>query len=404
MKKSQIKLIKSARTTALLAVLATLIVVSVQAAEWRDVQKQNKFVVTVSATGVVDSEEVVSIGAPPTARWRSRLESIVPEGKRVRKGEVVVQFEVSRTDERIRELEGELNVHAGDVGVDKEQKEQQVRQEALDMSNLRADVEKAVRLAEVPAGIVPGIEYKKLVERRRLAETLYERALYRKQLSDRDKVAAEENKKRQIARAELRLAEAKRALDTFTIRAPKDGIAVIGTGWNGEKLTAGSNASGGIQILRIVNDEKVLIRATIPENLATVLKVDQRAVIVTETTGTAELMGRVESVGNTVRRKSPKSLEMVRDFTVKLDEDYSDILRIGISVEVKVEVETFNDVLVVPKAALVYREGKPGVVTPRFSLGGFVLSDQWRAVRLGKASQDHFIVEEGLEEGQKVRL
>lgn len=404
MKKSLIKLIKSARATALLAVLATLVVVSVQAAEWRDIQKQKEFVVTVIATGVVDSEDVESIGAPPTARWRSRLQDIVPEGKRVSKGEVVVQFEVSRTDERIRELEGELNVHAGDVGVDKEQKEQQIRQEALDMSNLKADVEKAVRLAEVPAGIVPGIEYQKLVERRRLAETLYERALYRKTLSDRDKVAGEENKKRQIARAELRLEEAKRALDTFTIRAPKAGIAVIGTGWNGEKLTAGSSASGGIQILRIVNDEKLLIRATIPENLATVLEVDQRAIIVTETTGTAELSGIVHSVGNTVRRKSPKSLEMVRDFTVKLDEDYSEILRIGVSVEVKVEVETFNDVLVVPKDALVYRGGKPGVVTPRFSLGGLVLTDQWRGIRLGKASQDYFIVEDGLEEGQRIRL
>ena len=404
MKKSLIKLIKFAGKPALLALLATLVVVCVQAAEWRDVQKQREFVVTVSATGVVDSEDFVSIGAPPTARWRSRIQTIVPEGKRVRKGEVVVQFEGSRTDERIRELEGELNVHAGDVGVDKEQKQQQIRQEALDMSNLKADVDKAVRLAEVPAGIVPGIEYKKLVERRRLAETLYERALFRKTLSDRDKVASEENKKRQIARAELRLEEARRALDSFTIRAPRAGIAVVGTGWGGEKLTAGSNASAGIQILKIVNDEKLLIRATIPENLATVLSVGQRAIIVTETTGTAELSGQVFSVGNTVRRKSPKSLEMVRDFTVKLDEDYSDILRIGVSVEVKVEVEQFNDVLVVPKAALVYKGGKPGVVTPRFSLGGFVLTDRWNAVRLGKASQDYFIVEEGLEEGQRVRL
>lgn len=404
MKKSLIKLIKSARKPALLAALATLVVVCAQAAEWRDIQKQSAFVVTVSATGVVDSEDFVSIGAPPTARWRSRIQTIVPEGKRVRKGEVVVQFEGSRTDERIRELEGELNVHAGDVGVDKEQKQQQIRQEALDMSNLKADVDKAVRLAEVPAGIVPGIEYQKLVERRRLAETLYERALFRKTLSDRDKVAAEENKKRQIARAELRLAEARRALDSFTIRAPREGIAVVGTGWGGEKLTAGSNASAGIQILKIVNDEKLLIRATIPENLATVLSVGQRAIIVTETTGTAELSGQVFSVGNTVRRKSPKSLEMVRDFTVKLDEDYSEILRIGVSVEVKVEVDQFNDVLVVPKAALVYKEGKPGVVTPRFSLGGLVLSDRWSAITLGKASQDYFIVEEGLEEGQRVRL
>ncbi|MYD45233.1 MAG: hypothetical protein F4W92_02630 [Gammaproteobacteria bacterium] len=404
MKKSLIKLIKSTRKPALLAVLATLVVVCVQAAEWRDVQKQREFVVTVSATGVVDSEDFVSIGAPPTTRWRSRIESIVPEGKRVRKGEIVVQIEGSRTDERIRELESELNVHAGDVGVDKEQKEQQVRQEALNMSNLKADVEKAIRLAEVPAGIVPGIEYRKLLERRRLAETRYDRALFRKTLSDRDKVATEENKKRQIARAELRLTEAKRALDSFTIRAPKAGIAVIGTGWNGEKLTAGSSASGGIQIVKIVNDEKLLIRATIPENLATVLKVDQRAIIVTETTGTAELSGRVHSVGNTVRRKSPKSLEMVRDFTVKLDEDYSEILRIGVSVEVKVEVQTFNDVLVVPKAALVYKKGKPGVVIPGFSIGGFVLTDKWSGITLGKSSQDYFIVKEGLAEGQRVRL
>ena len=404
MKKSLTKILKDGHKPITLVLLALLVVVCAQAAEWRDVQKQSEFVVTVSATGVVDSEDFVSIGAPPTTRWRSRIQEIVPEGKRVRKGEVVVQFEGSRTDDRIRELEGELNVHAGEVGSDKEQMQQTVRQESLNLSNLKADAEKAARLAEVPAGIVPGIEYKKLVERRRLAETLYDRALVRKQLSDRDKVAAEENKKRQIARAELRLQEAKRALDSFTIRAPRAGIAVVGTGWNGEKLTAGSNASGGIQIVKIVNDEKLLIRATMPENLAAVLAVGQRAIIITETTGTAELSGHVFSVGNTVRRKSPKSLEMVRDFTVKLSEDYSDILRIGVSVEVKVEVETFNDVLVVPKAALVYRDGNPGVVTPRLSLGGLVLTDQWRKVKLGKASQTYFIVDEGIDEGQRVRL
>lgn len=404
MKNTLVKMNRSACKPALFAVTAILVVMCVHAAEWRDVQREKQFIVTVSATGVVDSEDFVSIGAPPTARWRSRIQEIVPEGKRVREGEVVVQIEGSRTDERIRELEGELNVHAGEVGADKEQQQQTVRQESLDLSNLKADAEKAARLAEVPAGIIPGIEYEKLVERRRLAETLYERALIRKTLSDRDKIAAEENKKRQIARAELRLQEAKRALDSFTIRAPRAGIAVVGTGWNGEKLTAGSGASGGIQIVKIVNDEKLLIRATIPENLATVLAVGQKAVIVTETTGTAELSGHVFSVGNTVRRKSPKSLEMVRDFAVKLSEDYSDILRIGVSVEVRVEVATFEDVLVVPKAALVYRKGKPGVITPRLSIGGLVLTDLWQEVELGKASLDHFVVSDGLDEGQKVRL
>lgn len=401
---SLMKMYESSYRVVIFAILTLILVVCVHASEWRDLHKETQFVVTVSATGVVDSEDFVSIGAPPTARWRSRISEIVPEGKRVRKGEVIVQFENSRTDDRIRELEGELNVYAGEVGSDKEQSQQQIRQESLDLSNLKADAEKAARMAEVPAGIIPGIEYKKLVERRRLAETLYERALIRKTLSDRDKVAAEENKQREIARAELRLAEAKRALDSFTIRAPRAGIAVVGTGWGGEKLTAGSSASGGIQVVKIVDDQKLLIRATIPENMATSLKVGQAATIVTETTGTAELTGRVFTVGNTVRRKSPKSLEMVRDFTVKLDEDYSDILRIGISVEVNVEVEAFDNVLVVPKSALVYREGEPGVIIPKLSLGGIVFTDHWQPVELGKASRDYFIVNEGLDEGQRVRL
>ena len=404
MMKTPTNMFKSIYTATSVIVLTLLVVVSAHAAEWKDVQKQKQFIVTVSSTGVVDSEDFVSIGAPPTARWRARIAEIVPEGKRVRKGEVVVRFEGSRTDDRIRELEGELNISAGEVGADKEQKQQQIRQEKLDLSNLKADAEKAARMAEVPAGIIPGIEYKKLVERRRLAETLYERALIRKELSDRDKVASEENKQREIARANLRLTEARRALDSFTIRAPRAGIAVVGTGWGGEKLTAGSNASAGIQVVKILDDKKLLIRATIPENLATLLAVGQKATIVTETTGTAELTGIIVTVGNTVRRKSPKSLEMVRDFTVKLNEDYADILRIGVSVEVRVEVESYNDVLVVPKAALVYKGGEPGVVTPKFTLGAFVFTDQWQKVELGKASKDYFIVNEGIDEGQKVRL
>ena len=404
MMQSTMKMFESLFKRAIVITLTFFVILSVQAAEWRDVQKEAKFVVTVSSTGVVDSEDFVSIGAPPTARWRSRIAEIVPDGKRVRNGEVVARFEGSRTDDRIRELEGELNVHAGESGADKEQEQQTLRQESLDLSNLKADAEKAARLAEVPAGIIPGIEYQKLVERRRLAETLYERAVFRKTLSDRDKVAAEENRKREVARLQLRLAEAQRALESFTIRAPRAGIAVVGTGWGGEKLTAGDNASAGISILKIVDDKKLLIRAIIPENLATFLAVGQNATIVTETTGTAELTGSVFTVGNTVRRKSPKSLEMVRDFTVKLDGDYSDSLRIGVSVEVNVEVETHNDVLVVPKVALVYKGGEPGVMTPRVELGGFVFSDKWQKVELGKASKDYFIVNQGLNEGQKVRL
>lgn len=59
-----------------------------------------------------------------------------------------------------------------------------------------------------------------------------------------------------------------------------------------------------------------------------------------------------------------------------------------------IEVDTQEDALAVPKQALVYREGKPGVYA----------GSAWTPVTLGDASGDGFIVLEGLDVGDKVRM
>ncbi len=387
-------------------VLALAFTTSVSA-DWIQVNKQDR-IITIKATGTVDSNDFVSIGAPPSTRWRSRIQEIVAEGSVVRPGQTVVVFEGSRTDDRIRELQGEIAVSESQVESDKEKELQAVRQEALDLANLKANTEKAVRKAELPPGVVPGVEYQTLVEQRRLAETLYERALIRKTLSDKEKVARELWQQNNIARLKVRLEEAQRALASFTVRAPQAGVAVVGTGWDGQKFVAGSNASQGFSVVKIVNDKELLIKADIPENMAAVLEVGQRATITTESTGTAELEGDVFTIGSTVRRKSQNSLEKVISFTVKLREDYSDLLRIGVSVEVNVEIDEIPSQLAVPREALVYRKGEPGVLTPGLSIAGMVFGSNWQKVTLGPATRDDsfgdaLIIEDGIQEGDTVR-
>lgn len=380
-------------TTIFGLVLALLCVSTVTAKEYITIEKQDT-VIELSASGIVDSEDFISIGAPPNTRWRASIAQIVEEGKRVRQGEVLVRFEGGRTDEHIRELQARINELTGQMESQKEQLLQELEQEKLDLASMKSDAERATRKAAVPADVFPGIEYQRLVEEKRLATILYERALHRKTLNDQSREKRDLWQEKNLARNQTRLAGSQEVLNSYTVRSPRAGIAVVGTDWDGQKLVAGSNVSVGFSVVKVVDDAKLLIRAFVPENVAAKINVGQSVAILSEATGSSELTGRVFSVGNTVRRKSKNSQEMVRDFTVKLDDDYSNVLKIGVSVQLTVEVDHISNAIAIPKEALIYREGAPGVFR----------QNSWVPIVLGAASQDVFIVESGIEVGDKVRL
>ena len=380
-------------TTIFGLLIALLYVSTVTAKEYITIEKQDT-VIELSASGIVDSEDFISIGAPPNTRWRASIAQIVEEGKRVRQGEVLVRFEGGRTDEHIRELQARINELTGQMESQKEQLLQELEQEKLDLASMKSDAERATRKAAVPADVFPGIEYQRLVEEKRLATILYERALHRKTLNDQSREKRDLWQEKNLARNQTRLAGSQEILNSYTVRSPRAGIAVVGTDWDGQKLVAGSNVSVGFSVVKVVDDTKLLIRAFVPENVAAKINVGQSVVILSEATGSSELTGRVFSVGNTVRRKSKNSQEMVRDFTVKLDDDYSDVLKIGVSVQLTVEVDHIPNAIAIPKEALIYREGAPGVFK----------QNSWVPIILGAASQDVFIVESGIEVGDKVRL
>lgn len=368
--------------------------VSAFAANWYEVVKENR-VVTITATGSVESASEHNIGVPPSDSWRLRLDWLVEEGTRVRKGGRIFTIESSSQQRDLEELQGRLQVMHGQIESRKEQNLQDIEAEKLDRANLESDAIKAKRKAEMPAGVVPGIEYKKLLEQERLANTLYERALTRQEMSERSRELEKASLDRQIERIERNLEQRQREMDSFTVRSPIDGLAIVGTNWEGQKLESGSRVGPGWPVVTVVDDKNILVRGTVHEQWAAKLAVGQRAIIETDALVGSKLQGTVSSVGNTVRRKSQRSPTMVRDFTVELNEDYSHVLDLNMNVHVTIEVDTLVDAIAVPKEALVYRQGKPGVVTQQ----------AWTPVELGSsASEGYFIVLDGLEAGQRVKL
>ncbi len=363
------------------------------AATWYEIEEEDR-VVTVAATGTVESANELSVGVPATDSWRLRLASLVEEGTRVRKGQTLFSIENSSQQRDLEQLEGQLQVRKGEVETNKERNLQIIEQEKLDLANLESEADKANRRAELPASVVPGIEYKKLVEQKRLANLLYERGLTRKKMSERSRELQKEALDRQIQRLEADIEQRKQEMASFNVTSTIDGLAIVGVGWQGEKLQSGDRVGPGRPVVTVVDDESILVRGVVREQAAAKLAVGQRAIVESDALAGSELVGRVTSVGNTVRRKSQRSPIMVRDFTVEFDEDYSHILDLKTSVHVTIEVDVQERAIAVPKEALVYKEGKPGVVT----------SGAWTPVELGNASGGFFIVLSGLNVGDRVRL
>ncbi|MXW54602.1 MAG: HlyD family efflux transporter periplasmic adaptor subunit [Gammaproteobacteria bacterium] len=394
-----INYIRSAREGSIVlglsAVTASLLLsVPALAANWYGVVKEDR-VVTVTATGSVESKSEHNIGVPPSDSWRLRLDWLVEEGTRVNKGQRIFSIESSSQQRDLDELQGRLQVMESQVEAQKEKNLQDIESEKLSRANLESESIKATRKANVPAGTIPGIEYKKLIEQERLANTLYQRALTRQSMSERSRELQKAALDREIKRVEGNLEQRKKEMASFTVRAPINGLAIIGTNWEGQKLESGSRVGPGWPVVTVVDDKNILVRGTVHEQWAAKLAVGQRAIVETDALVGSKLMGTVASVGNTVRRKSQRSPTMVLDFTVEFDEDYSHVLDLNMNVHVTIEVDTLVDAIAVPKDALVYREGRPGVITKQ----------AWTPVELGSsASEGYFIVLDGLEVGQKVKL
>ena len=118
--------------------------------------------------------------------------------------------------------------------------------------------------------------------------------------------------------------------------------------------------------------------------------------ITIDAVGGGEVTGEVIDMGSVVRRQSRYSQAMVRDVTVSLPNELIPSLRAGMSVKIDVVVDNMRAALAVPDSALVYRDGKPGVM---------VRGDGWQAVTLGPTSSAGMhIVESGLQPGTEVAL
>lgn len=261
--------------------------------------------------------------APPAVQdqWQYQITQLVPDGSNVKAGQVVVSFDAAELQRRLQTAQNTLNEKNSERGrllLDLAERE---RTEALSLEEQRAEETKAVRKAEQPAVLLRSVEYRKLVIDRDRAEKRTGLVEARKAASATQRRAERALVEAEVAQLEGEVAMLAAAIDALQVKAVRDGVVILRTGWRGERVEVGSQVFVGQSIAEIPDPTSLLVRATASERDLLRLREGAAARVRIEGGAGRQIEATVTRVGAAVRSKSRRQPVPVVDVELRLDGD-----------------------------------------------------------------------------------
>ena len=293
---------------------------------------------TLRIDGEVYARESAAL-LPPAVEtmWQYNITQLAPDGAPVEKGKVVVAFdgnqlsqELMAKNSQLAEKERELERLLLDLA-------ERERTERLATAEAEANLEKAERKTGQPAGVLPGIEYRKLV----VARTQAERKLALARLRERLAVVQRREERRllesEVAKLRGDVVQLEGWIASLNVVAPRAGVMMHKSNWGGEKYDVGSQVWRGQAVAEIPDTSTLAVRAALPERDLHRVEAGASVRVVVEGGAGIAVRGKVASIGLAVRSKSRVQPVPILDLEVELD-DPSARLKPGQAVRVEIEV------------------------------------------------------------------
>lgn len=360
--------------------------------------------INLRMAGQTSARNFVNVVTPilrgPEARGSMTLLKLVKSGAHVKKGELIAQIDAQSVEDHIDDLKDTLAAAANDVK--KRKAEQSVEWEGMQQT-LRV----AKSAFDKAALDFQAAEVKTDIEQQLLKIARDEAAARYKQLQG--DVAL----RRQSQASEMRILEItlerhnrhinrhKHDLEKFTIYAPMDGLAVMNTVFRGGEMgqiQEGDQVAPGQPILKIVDPKSMQVEASVSQSDSGELRLSQPVKIGLDAFGDLRFTGRVYSIG-ALAVGGWRQNNFVRTVAVRVAIDGADPKLIpDLSAHADVAIDSVQDQLQIPLAAVQEKDGKP-FVSVRVG-DGFTE----RPVTLGKHNNTYVAVASGLKAGDEVRI
>lgn len=253
--------------------------------------------------------------------WQLNITQLTPDGRAVKQGEVVVGFDGGETQKQLLEKQSALKEKQTQLDKLRLDLGERERNERLATDEQRAKLEKAQRKATQPVDLLRRVDYQKLVIER-------EQMQAQMRLVQRREAAAAEQRRQElrllqseIGQLEADVKQREDALVALNVIAPRDGVMLHKTSWNGEKFDVGSQVWRGQSVAEIPDLGSLEVLAQLPERDLTRLATGARARVSVEGGASRALNAKVLEIGRVVRSKSRVQPVPVIDVRLALEGD-----------------------------------------------------------------------------------
>lgn len=365
-----------------------------------EVQRKD-FLDTLEIKGEIKALRSKIITAPYSA-GDLQIVNIVANTAKVRKGDVLVQFDATTTQQKLAQDKSAVKSAEAEIQQSQAAARLKEEQDVTDVMNAKYDAEKA-RMDASKQEILSAIDGEqaklKVVD---AEETL--KAAEAKLKADRLSAAADlASKKEKLNQTEFQVQQDETSLESLTLRAPLDGVVSLQNHWQPQggptPFKPGDRAWPGMAIAELPDPSSLKISTRVEEAERGQLKVDQAAEIHVDAVPDRTFAGRVEEISPTASLDFNAGWPIPRNFSVDVTLPESDSrLTPGMAATVRVGVAKITDGLVIPASAVFRKAGRAVVYVRRGS------KFEETPVEVSRRNTEEVLLARGLQPGERVAL
>jgi multidrug resistance efflux pump len=248
-------------------------------------------------TGEVFSQQAQEIFVPLTNNWQARISMMLPEGTRVQTGDLAVEFDGS---EAARQLEQQLeNQRTAQAKTERDiaRLEKELTEAGFQLKQARIALELATLKADIPEGLIGGLEFadNKLAKEKAIKSV--EDAT--QQLKDKQKSIADRNQQAELDRqkGENQVALWNQMLRSFTVHAAQPGFIIYGKHpWNRTKFQEGDTVRTSFRVAQIADTSALAIKVWINSIDRPRVEAGTRVSIMMDALPELQFDGRLDSI------------------------------------------------------------------------------------------------------------
>ena len=366
--------------------------------------QRKEFVEYAELRGTVKALRSITISAPASAGDLQILK-IVPTGSKVKKGDVIVEFDATTLKQNLAQDQSALKSADAEIQQAKVGSSLKEEQDQTDVMKARFDVETA-RMETQKQEILSVIDGQKAKlalndTEQKLAQT--ESKLKSDRASSSSNLASKQ-KKRDAAAFQVQRDETQ--LAALTLRAPNDGTIVIEDNWQASgpmqppaPFKAGDHTSPGTALAQLPDASTLRISARVEEAQRGQVQLKQAANIRVDAVPDRSYNGTVDEISSTASMDFNSGWPFPKNFTLGLALAEQDPrLTPGMGAIVRVAVDHVANGLVLPSNAVFRKEGRTLVYVRHGS------KFQETVVEVARRSGDEVLIAQGVSAGDQVAL